>query len=349
MAALPPPDRAPTLASWAAKAGVIVLVALSVAVGAGYWWPRDPALAVLTIGTELIAFAGLAVAFHQFLNGAWRLGVGAVLVTLLAASWCGMTMFQKIDADTRQEQIARAQELPRYVFAKNAAETAQTILRDRLNRPEPRPACNCPATVAAWEASEAAAIERLRAERDAAVREMERAIPPPRTDWIAIARGLGVEVGKLIGLMVFGLVAARPASTIAQPRQPFEVVEGGLSTAPATTPPTTQPLAQPLPQPGWLDMKSLGIGVVGASVAVGAQPPALPPSTTSTTSLNHPGERVVESTAAPIWRDDLPRVAREMSTSMGERRIATRLSERYGELISRHQVRLWLGREGRAA
>lgn len=203
-------SRPPWLESWAARAGVAVLVALSALVGFRHWKAQgEEDLAYLTVGAELIAFAGLALAWHHGWRRWGRAG-GALLVTALAAAWCGMTMFQKIEADTRTQAIAEARERPAYVFAANAARTATTLLEDRLRHPEARPLCTCPDTIRAWEASEAAAIDRLRSERNVAVEQMEAAIPPHRTDWIAIVRGLGIEVSKLLGFAVFGL-AISPA------------------------------------------------------------------------------------------------------------------------------------------
>lgn len=197
----------PWLESAAARVGVGVIVALSIGVGWTYWAARDEKLAWLTVGAELIAFAGLAVAVsHRWRY--WGRKLGALLVTALAAGWCGYTMYQSIDADTRAEALAAARERPAYVFAANAAETASRLLSERLTHPSPRPDCSCPDTLAQWEASEAAAIERLRNERDAAIAQMERATPEPPTDWGAIGRGISVEMAKLLGFMVFGLVVS---------------------------------------------------------------------------------------------------------------------------------------------
>ena len=97
-----PQSRAPKLESLAAKIGVGVLVGLSVVIGYRYWIAQgEEQLAYLTVGAEIVAFAGLAAARHQFAHRAWGRGFGAVLVTVLAAAWCGLTMIQKIDADTR--------------------------------------------------------------------------------------------------------------------------------------------------------------------------------------------------------------------------------------------------------
>jgi len=351
-------ERPPWLQSAAALIGIAVLVGLSIFVGVRYWWPRDQALAILTIGAELIAFAGLGVAAWQW-SRSRKHALGAGLVTIIAAAWCGFTMFQNIEAETRAEAVRLAQERPAYIFAANAAHTAQTLLTSRLTHPNPRPTCTCPQTLAQWEAAEAGAIDRLRNERDSAVAQMERAIPEPQTDWIALGRGIGVEIAKLFGFAVFALMLGPPRRrhrpglveppTITQPHRPFEVVDGGLADGPSTIARPHRPPSQPLRLGHWSALKALWFGVIGSTIAGPTQPALQPPSTSSTSPLNHPAERVVESTAAPIWRDDLPKVARELAATMGERRIATTMSRRFGEQITRYQVRIWLGREHQAA
>lgn len=197
----------PWLESAAARLGVGVIVALSIGVGWSYWAERDEKLAWLTVGAELIAFAGLAVAVsHRWRF--WGRKLGALLVTAMAAGWCGYTMYQSIDADTRAEALAAARERPAYVFAANAAQTASRLLSERLTHPSPKPECSCPETLHEWEASESAAIERLRNERDTSIAQMEAATPDPPTDWGAIGRGISVEMAKLLGFMVFGLAVS---------------------------------------------------------------------------------------------------------------------------------------------
>lgn len=210
---------APWLESGAARLGVGVIVALSIGVGWNYWQPRNEQLAQLTVGAELIAFAGLAVAAsHRW--SMWGRKIGAILVTAMAAGWCGYTMYQSIDADTRAQALADARERPAYVFAANAAQTAATLLSERLTHPSARPECACPDTLAQWEASESAAIERLRNERDAAIAQMERATPEPLTDWGAIARGISVEIAKLLGFMVFGIAVSPTGASARKPDAP---------------------------------------------------------------------------------------------------------------------------------
>lgn len=351
------PERPPWLQSAAACVGIAGLVGLSIYVGFNYWLPIDPALAWLTVFFELVAFAGLGVSAWQWRRSR-RHGAGAVLLTLVAAAWCGFTMFQKIEADTAKEALRIARERPQYVFASSAAQTAQSLLDERLRHPNPRPTCACPQTIASWEAAEAGAIDRLRNERDAAVAQMETALPEPERDWFALARGIGVEATKLFGFVCFVvmLVPARRRRSVVeppaipQPRQLFEVVEGGLSANASTIARPTRPADQPLRLGAWSALKAFGISALGATVAGSGQPAPQPPSTNSTTPANQPVETVVENTAAPIWRQDLGDEARRLAVEhMSERRIASQLTKRYGEPISRYQVRVWLGRERHAA
>lgn len=347
----------PVLESALGRIGIAVVLLFSATVGCGYWWTRDWQFSILTAGAELVALVGLSITLWQFGRGAWGRGICGIVVTALAAGWCGLTMFQKIDADSRVSALAAARERPAYVFASNAAQTAETLLTARLRHPNPRPECSCPQTIAAWEAAEASAIDRLRTERDAAVAQMEAAIPPHKTDWIAIGRGVAIEVAKLLGFIAFGLVVIRSPrrNQVVEPverqppRQPFEVVEGGRSTAPTTVAQPVQPSRRPLFGGRWLSLKNMGKATVGAGVAAAAQPALPPPQPPPTTPLNHPAETVVESTAAPIRWDELPEVARTLAATMGERRVAAKMTERYGEYITRHQVRIWLGRDRHAA
>lgn len=185
---------------------------MSIWIGWTYWVSQDPRLAVLTVAAELIAFAGLVTARAQFPEN-WGRGLGALLVTCLAAGWCGFTMVQNIQADTRATALRAAHERPAYVFALNAATVSGQLLEQRLRHPEPRPGCTCPDTIRAWEASEAAAIDRLRTERDDALRQMDAAIPAPQTDWVAIFRGASVEITKLLGFLVFTLGFSGPSQS----------------------------------------------------------------------------------------------------------------------------------------
>lgn len=251
------------------------------------------------------------------------------MITLIAAGWCAVTMFQSIDTDARAEAIAKAQETPAYLFAQNAANTARDLLQDRLRRPEARPTCNCPQTVAAWESAEAAAINRLRHERDTAVAQMQAAIPTPTLNWLAVARGAGVEIAKLFGFTVFWLAVA--PLTRAQPpaRQPFEVLEGGRSTA---HPPAAQPARAG---------RALFAGVLGWWAVQTQQSQAVtgPPSNPKVAAqpVEHVGDLVLE-------KDLVPAAEALAALRVGERAIAVQLSARSGQFVSRWQVRKMLGR-----
>ena len=194
--------KRPLLESWAARLGVFVFVALSIVVGYRYWIDRgEDQLAWITVGAELIAFAGLAVAM-----GTWRTSrawtFGAIMLTILAAVWCGMTMVEKIRDDGRARAVEAAQATLPYQIASRELNAASDALSTKLS--ESPPVGVGPQTIAAWEASQAAAVTRLERARDTAQTRMQAAIPPIRTDWFAIVRGVGVELIKLFGFAAFG-------------------------------------------------------------------------------------------------------------------------------------------------
>lgn len=300
-----PPEttRPPRIASGAALTGIFGIVLLSIWVGINYWWAKDPALAALTIAAELVAFAGLAVAIWKFRAGEPVAACIGVMVTIIAAAWCALTMFQKIEADTRARVIAQAQELPQYVFAKSAADTASALLEERLTHPNPRPTCLCPETIAAWEAAEGAAIDRLRQERDAAIAQMSQAIPPHQTDWAAIARGVGVEIAKLLGFIAFGLAAV------------------GGSTPPATR---FRPVAATAAAMG---LAALPVGVAGA--------------TTAPTPVEQPATPAPLRMVSEADLTDRARALK--ASGWGQIAIAAKLSQETGTTITRHRVRKMLG------
>lgn len=198
----------PWLSSALARAGVAVLVGLSVAVGFHYWAvTRDDAqLAWITVAAETIAFAGLA-----FVRGVWRTQWGwalvAVVLTLVAASWCGLTMAEKIAADGRAGALKAAQATLPYRLAAQDLQEASTALRAVLA--EPQPTCACPDTRAAWSVAQTQMAANLTRARDNAQARLERAVPAPAPDPLAYIRGAGVELLKLFGFAAFGLAAGR--------------------------------------------------------------------------------------------------------------------------------------------
>lgn len=196
--------------------GVLVLVLLSLYIGFTYWDGRgDRQLAIVTVGAEIIAFAGLVLVRWK-----WRGDFGWALIglclTLLAAAWCGLTMYEKIAADSRTEAVAAAQATLPYRMAAREFEVASTALTEKLG--ESPPAGAGPQTIGAWEASQAASVARLTAARDVALERLEAATPPVEVDVLAIVRGVGVELIKLLGFAAFGLLAPMENSAQSQPR-----------------------------------------------------------------------------------------------------------------------------------
>lgn len=223
------------VASFAARAGVCVLVGLSIYIGFQYWLARDQEqLAWITVAAEMIAFAGLAVA-----RAGWRTHWGwaaiAILLTILAAFWCGLTMFEKIRDDSRARAVAQAQLTLPYTTARDDLNVATRALRAALAAP--RPEGQGPLTIAAWDAAQGAQVERLEAARDNALARMETALPAIAFDWIAVARGLGVELIKLLGFAAFGLSLSQQRETSKKGvrvwRWPWIVAATSVASAPA--------------------------------------------------------------------------------------------------------------------
>lgn len=310
---------APWLESGAARLGVGVVVALSIGVGWNYWQPRNEQLAQLTVGAELIAFAGLAVAAsHRW--SMWGRKIGAILVTAMAAGWCGYTMYQSIDADTRAQALADARERPAYVFAANAAQTAATLLSERLTHPSARPDCACPDTLAQWEASESAAIERLRNERNDAIAQMERATPEPATDWGAIVRGVAVEVAKLLGFLVFGIAVSPAGASARQPDAP-------VAPARHTDAPGRQPKQQ---MARMLRIFAPAMMALGGATHAHAQPTQAP-------------EIQIDNAPITLAAADSPRA---VAFSMRGRFSATQIAQKIG--VHRGTVNRWFAARDKA-
>jgi hypothetical protein len=222
MIAASAPTKPPKLESAAARLGVGVLVLLSLYIGYQYWIGQgDEQLAYVTVAAEIIAFSGLVLVRWKWREDRGWACVGLAL-TLLAAAWCGLTMYEKIAADSRQSAIEAAQATLPYRMAAREFETASTALTAKLA--ESPPAGAGPQTIAAWEASQAASVTRLTEARNAAERRLEAATPPIVIDVFAIVRGIGVELIKLLGFAAFGLLAPMevPRETQARaPRQSF--------------------------------------------------------------------------------------------------------------------------------
>lgn len=213
---------APILSSSLARVGVGVLVGLSIYVGYNYWIERnEEQLAIMTVGAEIIAFAGLVMVRHHWKrNWGWAL-IGLVL-TLLAATWCGLTMFEKISADARGRAVAAAQQTLPYRMAARDFEEASSALRVKLAEDQPEGVG--PQTLATWEAGQAAAVARLTAARDSAEARLKAATPPVALDVMAMIRGVGVELIKLLGFAAFGLIGTpdtAPRTALARPKRSF--------------------------------------------------------------------------------------------------------------------------------
>lgn len=245
------PTRPPQIESVFARLGVAVLVALSLAIGYQYWIAQgEEQLAYVTVAAEIIAFSGLVLVRYRWRGDRGWAVVGLVL-TLLAAGWCGLTMYEKIAADSRQSAIAAAQATLPYRMAAREFEAASEALSAKLA--ESPPEGIGPQTLAAWEASQAASVERLTAARDNAERRLAGAIPPPDVDVFALARGIGVELIKLLGFAAFGLLAPVEGAPASQPGQARQSLRGNAL--------------------AWLGIGAMGLGFAGP--AQGSEPATL--------------------------------------------------------------------------
>lgn len=235
--------RPPAVESLALRIVILGFVFLSTKLGFDYWQARDPTLALITLGAEVLAAFGLSVAWFNLTQGHRLWGGVALVLTLAAAGWCATTAYLKIEEDTRKATLAAAQQTPTYVFAQNAADEAVRMLNQRMS--EQRPFCTCPETIRAWEATQAASINRLRAERDAAVEKMQAVAPAVTTDWFAVARGVFIEASKLFGFLVFRVGEA--PSPLLRPKQPANRhrLRNRLAIAAATMFATTATAAPP--------------------------------------------------------------------------------------------------------
>ena len=131
-------------------------------------------------------------------------------------------------------------ERPAYQFPKRAADDASAALERQSRELGPDAAtCRCPDTIRAWEGAQAEKVARLQVDRDNAVKRLEEIIPAAKTDWAAIVRGAGVEIAKLLGFMVFGLVLGpatpkdRMPAAPAQRRPWYARIFGAAKTATA--------------------------------------------------------------------------------------------------------------------
>lgn len=196
-----PALKGPVLESLLARLGVAGLVALSAKIGFEYWTGRgEHDLALLTLGAELVAFAGLALTLHHW-KADWRRASGALIVTLMAAGWCGLTTWEKLASDTR----AAFEQTAGYKAAAADLAVIAPALRTRLLATPP--ADKGPKGLAAWEAIQKGAVAALRASKADAERRMT-----PSIDAVAILRGFGVELAKLLGFVVFALAPTRAAA-----------------------------------------------------------------------------------------------------------------------------------------
>jgi hypothetical protein len=210
----------PRLESWIARAGVICVAVLSAVVGFRFWYERDDlVLAFLTLAAEAVALGGASmVLFHG--RRRWGRAAGGLLVTLIAAGWCSMTMVRTIAAETHQKAQEEAEASPGYRAAEQDLSYASALYRSALAAQVETGLG--PLTTQARSAENARRVEALKAERDRAQARLEALTPVPRLDFEALFRGAGVEIMKVVGLCVFsgfmGAPALKPGAALAAQR-----------------------------------------------------------------------------------------------------------------------------------
>jgi hypothetical protein len=238
----PAPPGTPWGESLAALIGVVILVCWSTWAGVSFWTTRnEPMFAWLTVAAELIAFAGLGVARHHWRTDR-RFAYGAGALTIIAATWCGLTMYEKIASDGHARALAEAAGSLPYKTASDDLAAASRSLRERLSEsPPPRMG---PRAIEAWTASRAQAVAAVTAARDDAQRRLAAATPQSETDWLAIIRGVGIELIKLLGFLCFRVSADTRPMQVALAVVSAPLAAGAAGRAAETPQPISQPADQ---------------------------------------------------------------------------------------------------------
>lgn len=211
----------------AARAGVVGLVGLSAYIGFNYWLERDPALAVVTLAAEAIAFVGLSIGARHW-NGDRARAVGCFGMTVLAALWCGFTTWEKLADDGAAKALRLVTSSTEYREAHKALGVAQGALDAETGAhcvrsgPSGAPLPCWSAQETAWGAVHRSNLATYTALADSARNRVAALKPKETFDALAAARGFGIEIVKLFGLVCFAIggVKLMPAPAPVEPIDP---------------------------------------------------------------------------------------------------------------------------------
>lgn len=187
---------------WIAVAGIFLVAGVSIAMNWQFWEARgDRWLAWLTVGAALVAVGGFVMVLHHWRDRRLR-AVGGLAVTLLAAGWEGMTVFERLNAEAHDQSVAAAMGTDAYRQAQRELEAASTLFQGALAAEVP--AGLGPLTTDAVARANELRARRLGAERNRAQARLAALTPTATIDLIALLRGFGIQIATLLGLAVFG-------------------------------------------------------------------------------------------------------------------------------------------------
>lgn len=217
----------PRLESGIARAGIIGVAALSAWTYWHFFHDRgDDTSAWLTLAAQAVALGGFAMMLHHGIR-TFR-GAGALVVTAIAALWCGLTMFEKLNDDAAQRTLEAVQATSAYQSAERDLADASARLRSINAQRAPDPETTVAQRLEAWGVNHRAELASATTERNRAQDRLDALTPQPTIDAISMIRGLGIQLAELLGLAVFGFggLGLRANGTVSVPDAP----------APAETP-----------------------------------------------------------------------------------------------------------------
>lgn len=247
-----------------AVAAVMVLTART---GFDYWnGVGDVFNAWLTVFFEVIALGGLAAA--KMHSGKWSvLGwLVAIALTATAAGWCGFTQWERLKSEAHAHAVAVAENTEVYKMARADWLDARAAT-ERYDATDPRPGCNCPQTIVAWQQTHAAEATRLESVVTARQTRMQALVPEATLDPLAIARAIIIEIMKLLGFVAFGaglrMVGGSQPEAAAVKAAPKRVRKPAPQAAPKPAPGPPKLAVVPAQKHAAAPTRKYGWGLVG--------------------------------------------------------------------------------------